>query len=63
MKSRTVPVLFVLAAAVIAGVFFVSKKMLSNAGFIAKAPQKLVEQEKEKLQANEKLLAKLSEQL
>jgi valyl-tRNA synthetase len=40
-----------------------SKKMLSNAGFIAKAPQKLVEQEKEKLQANEKLLAKLSEQL
>ena len=30
MKSRTVPVLFVLAAAVIAGVFFVSKKMLTK---------------------------------
>ncbi len=30
MKSRTVPVLFVLAAALIAGVFFVSKKMLTK---------------------------------
>ena len=30
MKSRTVPVLFVLAAALIAGVFFVSKKVLSK---------------------------------
>ena len=30
MKSRTVPVLFVLAAVLIAGVFFVSKKMLSK---------------------------------
>ena len=28
MKSRTVPLLFVLAAALIAGVFFVSKKVL-----------------------------------
>ena len=30
MKSRTVPVLFVLAAALIAGVFFISKKMLTK---------------------------------
>ena len=30
MKSKTVPVLFVLAAALIAGVFFISKKMLNK---------------------------------
>lgn len=30
MKSKTVPVLFVLAAALIAGVFFISKKMLTK---------------------------------
>ena len=30
MKSRTVPLLFVLAAALIAGIFFISKKMLTK---------------------------------
>ncbi len=30
MKSKTVPVLFVIAAVVIAGVFFISRKVLSN---------------------------------
>ena len=30
MKSRTVPILFVLAAALIAGLFFISQKLLSK---------------------------------
>lgn len=36
-----------------------SEKMLSNAGFIAKAPQKLVDSEKEKLAKNKEFLEKL----
>ncbi len=40
-----------------------SNKMLSNPGFIAKAPQKLVDEEKEKLVKNEALLAKLKQEL
>ncbi len=37
--------------------------MLNNAGFIAKAPEKLVTAEKEKLAANKELLSKLIEKL
>lgn len=40
-----------------------SKKMLGNAGFVAKAPASLVETEKAKLQKNEELLASLNEKL
>ncbi len=40
-----------------------SENMLSNAGFVAKAPAALVEKEKEKLGENKKLLEKLTEQL
>ena len=36
-----------------------SEKMLSNAGFVAKAPAKLVEAEKEKLEKNKEFLAKI----
>lgn len=36
-----------------------SEKMLSNAGFVAKAPAKLVEAEKEKLEKNKQFLAKI----
>lgn len=40
-----------------------SKGMLNNAGFLAKAPENLVNAEREKLAKNEELLAKLNEQL
>lgn len=40
-----------------------SKKMLDNAGFIAKAPKELVEQEKSKLEKNNELLIKLEKEL
>lgn len=40
-----------------------SEKMLSNAGFVAKAPQAMVEKEKEKLEANKTKLNKLIEEL
>ena len=36
-----------------------SEKMLSNAGFVAKAPAALVEAEKEKLAKNKEFLAQL----
>lgn len=36
-----------------------SEKMLSNAGFVAKAPQKLIDSEKEKLEKNRQFLAQL----
>ena len=39
------------------------KGMLNNAGFLAKAPENLVNAEKEKLAKNEELLAKLNAQL
>ena len=39
------------------------KGMLNNAGFVAKAPESLVNAEKEKLAKNEELLAKLNAQL
>jgi valyl-tRNA synthetase len=37
-----------------------SEKMLSNEGFVAKAPAKLIESEKEKLSKNKALLEELS---
>ena len=40
-----------------------SEKMLSNAGFVAKAPQNLVENEKTKLENNKNLLAKYKKEL
>ena len=40
-----------------------SRKMLDNAGFIAKAPKELVEQEKSKLEKNNELLIKLENEL
>lgn len=40
-----------------------SEKMLSNAGFIAKAPASLVENEKTKLEKNKKLLEKLMQEI
>ena len=40
-----------------------SSKMLSNAGFVAKAPTSLVENEKAKLEKNKLLLEKLENQL
>lgn len=40
-----------------------SRKMLDNAGFIAKAPKELVEQEKSKLEKNNELLIKLEKEL
>ena len=40
-----------------------SQKMLSNQGFVAKAPAKLVENEKQKLEANKQTLTKLQAEL
>ena len=40
-----------------------SEGLLSNAGFIAKAPAALVEKEKAKLQENKNLVEKLKAQL
>ena len=40
-----------------------SEKMLSNAGFVAKAPQSMVDKEKEKLEMNRAKLNKLIEEL
>ena len=40
-----------------------SEKMLSNEGFVKKAPQKLIEQEKQKLEKNKALLEKLNKEL
>ncbi len=39
------------------------ERMLSNPGFLSKAPAKLVEEERQKLMANKQLLNKLKEQL
>ncbi|MDD4316249.1 MAG: class I tRNA ligase family protein, partial [Clostridia bacterium] len=39
------------------------EKMLSNTGFVAKAPQKLIEDEKQKLESNRQLQEKLLQQL
>lgn len=40
-----------------------SEKMLSNQGFVAKAPEKLVESEKQKLEHNKMMLNKFKEEL
>ncbi len=40
-----------------------SEKMLSNAGFVAKAPQNLIDNEKQKLATNQEKLARLMEEL
>lgn len=39
-----------------------SEKMLSNQGFVSKAPEKLITQEKEKLENNRALLAKIQQE-
>lgn len=39
-----------------------SEKMLSNQGFVSKAPEKLITQEKEKLENNRALLAKVQQE-
>ena len=39
-----------------------SEKMLSNQGFVSKAPENLITQEKEKLENNRALLAKVQQE-